>query len=1592
MKNRIFLLILLLLGSRIYAQTNQYSHTESSIQSQTQAQTQAKFLAPQTEQHLQFKFLENKNQWDKEVKFRANVPNGMLYLKNNSLLYSFFDASSFEHNHQAEHKQDANKIVKGHGVEVKFLGANATPAIQNTGQGTEAYNFYLGNNPEKWASNVKSYTQIGYKNLYEGVDMRFYTQDESLKYEFIVAPNTNTDKIRLEYIGASAVAIENGNLKVSTTIHDFMEEHPYCYQEIEGQKIEVPANFVLQNNVLSYEFPQGYNKNYTLVIDPTLLFSSYSGSISDNWGFTATFDNAGNLYAGGITNGQQIPLNIGAFDISFNGNWDVAIFKFNATGSNLLYGTFLGGAQAEQPSSMVVNNAGNLVIMGSTGSTDFPTSLGAFDRTFNGGTATSLHTLNYPSGADIYLTTLSSTGSTLVASTYVGGNGNDGLGEPSVPGALRPMTVNYGDEFRGDVAIDANDNVYVASVTRSTTFPVTSSVAQGQQDGVAFRLNANFSSLNWGTYIGGTQDDAAFSIKVATNGDIFICGGTVSNNIGTTAGAYQPTLAGGAEGYVRRYNNAGILQNSTYLGTTGYDVAFMLDLDFATNDVYIFGNTTGTHPISTGVYNNPNSGHFIYKFNNTLSTRLFSTQIGAVNRGQPSITPTAFMVNDCGNIYLSGWGGLTNAGTTGVNLSTSGLQTTSDALRGFTDGDDFYIMILGKNASSLLYATFFGGISNSDGDHVDGGTSRFSRDGVIYHSVCACRDNRIPITAGAWSTTNPAISSPPAPYAGCNNAVFKINMDPFTADFAPINTATGQVYADGTCAPVTIRMRNLSRNATVFQWNLGSFGNSTLAEPLITITQAGTYTFTMTVSNPELCFAPITITKTINVQGGVLSVSPNTAICNGQSANLVASGGTSYIWSPATGLSNPNIANPIANPATTTTYTVVSQVSPNCRQTATVTVTVTNSIEAKFDVQLSDQCSAFPLVTLINQSAAGGTYTWDLGNGQTITGQNPAPFRYTAEGVFAIKLTTNLGSDCPNSLTKSVTIQRNTVIVPTISPNAKICVGDFTQLIASGGSTYTWTPTTGLNNPNIANPIASPTQTTIYKVRIGNNATTCFRDTTVTVSVSPVVTAKIALQQTKDCDLFPLITLTNQSVGATDFLWNFGNGQTSTAQTPAPFRYAVAGNYRIILTARNTDCSKNDTMNVKIDEITDNNFIKLITLSPDQKICAGESANLSATGGVSYLWTPNKNLSSNSIANPIASPTETTRYTVRISNSSGCFKDTSILVDVAPKIVVDFDVVLEELCEPYPLVRIVSRVSGADTYLWTFDNGTTFEGTQPPPYKYTADGTYNIKVVAKNRNCEKSNAQQSIQKRIIANDFYRSIRIIPRSPSICAGDKIQLNASGGFRYQWTPSIGLSSATVANPVVTPSQTTSYNVRIFNERGCFVDSTVTITVVPEINADFEIQVSSECGKNGTVKFVNKSTGTGEYSWSFGDGNLDNTQNPSKTSYEKSGEYEVILQVFNGVCRRSKTQKIKVENVIPPNVITPNGDGKNERFVIDNVRNDWKVEIYDRWGKQVFKSDNYQNDWGADTTNALYYYLLTSPEGKTCKGWIMVLKGTE
>jgi gliding motility-associated-like protein len=550
------------------------------------------------------------------------------------------------------------------------------------------------------------------------------------------------------------------------------------------------------------------------------------------------------------------------------------------------------------------------------------------------------------------------------------------------------------------------------------------------------------------------------------------------------------------------------------------------------------------------------------------------------------------------------------------------------------------------------------------------------------------------------------------------------------------------------------------------------------------------------------------------------------------------------------------------------------------------------------------------------------------------------------------------------------------------------------QLQVAGGMRYEWSPSTGLNNSNIANPIANPSQTTTYSVKVYNQYN-CSKDISLTLLVYPTITTDFEVLLGDNCNRFPLVSLRNLSNPSKNvsYSWDFGNGQGSNLENPVPFRYAQAGNYLIRLLVGNEGCKIEKTYNLLYNENSDSEFWKRISVSPTQKLCSGDSTQLYSTGGTSYSWSPNIALTNPTIANPKAFPKTTTLYTVRIANNLGCYRDTSILVVVAPKVQIDFGIDLQASCDQeYPLVKLTPDFQNGEIYRWDFGNDSIYVGKLPPIFRYNKAGTYIIKVKGSNQLCEKEFSKTiKIEKNIV--DFAKKILILPQKPTICVGESVQLQVTqvtGIAKYLWTPATGLSNPNIWNPIAKPSITTRYNVRITNESGCYVDSSVLIVVAAEVKADFELKVSSECGKNGAVTFVNKSTGTGEYKWTLSNGVEIREQNPKEYGFEKSGEYEIILEVFNGICRKTKSQKIRVESIIPPNVITPNGDGKNDKFMLDVLQEGWKLEIYDRYGSLKFKTDNYKNEWGGETENQTYYYLLTSPDGKTCKGWIQVFKG--
>lgn len=1131
----------------------------------------------QTPQTL-IRFTENKHQWQDFILYRAQLDGGALFAEANAITYGFYDKETYRASH-ISNKQA--KQIKTTGFRVSFTNANPTVVVESTNAAKDYCNYFIGNDKSHWASNVKNYQRLLYKNLWQNVNLEMLGQDNSVKYNFYVKPGADPSKIQLQYDKTEKIYLQKKQLVIKTPLNELVEHEPYAYQIINGKTIEVPCDFHLKKNTVSFSFPKGYDKNYELVIDPVLVFAASSGSLADNFGFSGTYDAQGNLYSGSIAFNMGYPV-VNPYDGTYNGVvfnvYDVnaggivalqcpvvAITKYDSSGTYLHYSTYLGGSTSETVTSLIIDSQNNLYLFGATGSADFPITPQAYDNTFNGGDSILFAGSGtaYRFGSDLYVSKLSPGGNQLLASTFIGGSRNDGLnlnniysynGDENAPDSLE---YNYGDQYRGEIQLDNAGNVVISSSSRSADFPIKNgfdATLGGLQDAVVFKFDPNLSQLQWSTFVGGSDNESGCGLYIGKNNEVYTTGGTRSNDFPTTTGAYNTTYHGGmCDGYITKISSTGTsLLAATYVGTSDYDQSFFIQLDKNQN-VYIFGQSLGIMTRMNVLYSDTNSAQFITKLNNNLSQVIFSSNIGN-KTGQINISPTAFLVDYCEHIYIAGWGG--NFKTF---LPTDSMPITPNTIQGTTDGYNFYMMELAKNCDSVLFATYYGGPTSKE--HVHGGTSRYDKRGIVYQSLCTgCGGNQdFPVTPGAWPLP---ISDTVNRSGNCNNAVFKIDFK------NPLVIASYTANKFG-CAPLTVTFNNASTGATSYLWNFGNNDTTShVPNPVRTYTTAGTYTAMLCAYNPTTC---------------------------------------------------------------------------NLSDTSIITITVYPKPTASF-VPLFDSCKNSTVWQNTSSISSGIMYyNWNFGNGQTDTTRTPGTINYQP-GTYTTTLITLSNNGCYDS-TKQVL---HFAINPVQSyPDTAICLGKNIQLHASGGISYSWQPSTSLNNASIGNPIATPTTNTIYTVTItqlDGAGRTCKYILTNSIKIYPKVTA--AFSYTPNLCGNTLSFKDSSYANINSWHWNFGDSLFSTIQNPT-HSYSHPGTYTVSLLVNNQyNCPDS------VDKVLILSGFSPIGISSGVVVCSGKSVQLNATGGVTYTWTPAGNLNNGNIANPIATPTATTHYTLFLTQVS----------------------------------------------------------------------------------------------------------------------------------------------------------------------------------------------------------------------------------------------------------------------------------------------------------------------------------------------------
>jgi gliding motility-associated-like protein len=996
-------------------------------------------------------FVENKGQWDSKVKFKGSLSAGAFFLQPNGYTMLLHDANDMKkvadyfhgHGNNKDSKNTTDKIsLHSHAYEVNFLNTTSLATIIPEKALPTYNNYFLGNDKTKWAAECKIYQAITYQNVYPNIDVRYYTGSNTLKYDIIVKPGGDVSKIALQFKGTDGLKVKDGKLVIKTSVGDVKEEEPYSYQSSINGRQQVSCNYKVDGNIVTFK-PSGYDKNNTLIIDPSLIFSTFTGSTADNWGFTATYDGQGNFYAGGIVfSDGAFPVSTGAYQTTYQGGitdgiipgYDVAIMKFNPSGSNRLYSTYLGGSSNEQPHSIIVDGSGNLVIAGRTNSPNFPSTQPTFGT---GG------------GWDIFITKLNANGTALVGSRKIGGSGDDGVNmatKYSTPGTLI-IRRNYGDDSRSEVILDNAGNIILASCTQSLDFPTTAGVAQStnasagnttngnkKQDGVIIKTNGDLSNILFSTYFGGNDEDAAFVVSINPNNqNIYVAGVTASNSLPgdvtnvISSSPYSPppppnTAATKCDGFITILNPTGTsFLKTTFIGTTGFDIIFGLKFD-KLGDPYICGTTEGASmPILNAAFRQDNGKQFIAKLKPDLSAYQYSTNFGT-STNSPNISITAFLVDRCQNVYVSGWGGRINTSQGYPNVGTIGLPTVNP-IQPNTDGSDFYFFVLEKNAASQLFGSFFGQTNGANDEHVDGGTSRFDDNGVIYQSICAnCgRGAVFPTTPGVWSPNNGS--------QNCNLAAIKIEMN-FAGVGAGVQSSVNGVPRDTSgCVPLAVDFTDTIANGKSYIWNFGD-GTPSVRTTVPTTNHVysliGTFQVMLVAIDSSTCNIADTSYSLIRVRNddALVQYTPTKIPpCQNFGYSFVNSSiappgkpfkANSFRWDFGDGTSQiaggQTIIHTYAAGGTYNTKLVLLDTNYcNYPDSVMIQIRVAANVKAQFT---TDSLGCLPFTPIINNtSLAGQQFFWDFGDGTTSTQTTPT-HTYTTAGTYIIRLTAVDSATC----------------------------------------------------------------------------------------------------------------------------------------------------------------------------------------------------------------------------------------------------------------------------------------------------------------------------------------------------------------------------------------------------------------------------------------------------------------------------------------------------------------------------------------------------------------------------------------------------
>ena len=609
-------------------------------------------------------FEANQGQTNPQVQFLSRGPGYDLFLTANEALLNLRKTRQQEpglHTPGALPQREERSTV----LHMKLVGANHSAKVvgQDILPGTS--NYFIGNDPKKWQTNVHQYAKVRYENVYPGVDLVYYGNQRELEYDFVVQPGADPGVIRLAFDGASKLGLDQGDLVLKSSGSDVRLRRPHVHQEVSGRRVEIPASYITSdNNEVGFQLAS-YDRRFPLVIDPVLIYSTYLGGSSDDVAHAIALDSDGNAYLTGATTSSDFPI-VSPIQPTFHGGaqGDAFVTKINADGSALIYSTYLGGSLDDVGQGIALDADGNVYVTGWTASADFPT-VNPIQPT--------LHNWR-----NAFVAKISAAGNVLVYSTYLGG----------------------GEDYGWGIAVDSAGRAHVGGDTRSRDFPVKNPIQGTLRSQVLFNsfvldISADGGSLIYSTYLGGTGGEGGSRVALDSAGNTYIAGYTSSPDF-PVVNPIQPVFGGIRDAYLTKINAQGTaLVYSTYIGGSDDDIGMSLVVDSAGN-AYISGATKSANFPTAKPFQSANRGGydaFLTKINSQGNALVCSSNLG----GSSDEYGPGIASDSSGGAYVGG-------------NTTSADFPVADAIQPIYGGNgDYFVTKIDTDACTVVYSTYLGG-------------------------------------------------------------------------------------------------------------------------------------------------------------------------------------------------------------------------------------------------------------------------------------------------------------------------------------------------------------------------------------------------------------------------------------------------------------------------------------------------------------------------------------------------------------------------------------------------------------------------------------------------------------------------------------------------------------------------------------------------------------------------------------------------------------------------------------------------------------------------------------------------------------------